>query len=379
MAVRSELVSQSRAFFVERGRPVLARTLSAARSASGRVIEEVRVFQHQLGDTEQTLFPKIANQENRTQSAQELWNTIRRKHERLADGDPTHAEDMVALAVGGGGMAGIASAAKLEVLAEAGLIDVFDIIATKSAGTPNAAYILGGKTEKKADVYITELAAKGFILPGRRPRRMQLDRLDTLLMGEHGIDPQAIREARPTLLIGLTDMEEGKEVLINAKTLNDADLITANRASCAAPYAYNQTVELKGRHYTDGYLTGLPVEQIIGSGYKNIVVLLNETEEQIFGPAGSPLSENIALRLAMKKYPQHIRNMAIVRRRRIRDSLYELVRPDVNFTIIAPAYSPHWQTTNIQELEMAKVAGRAAMRRELEIYAPEFAAKLKPA
>src|SRR5690349_7281859 len=78
----------------------------------------------------------------------------------------------VALAVEGGGLRGVVSAAMLTALEDLGFKDAFDVIYACSSGAINAAYFIVGETWYPTSIYFEDLVSKEF-LDFRRVLRRQ--------------------------------------------------------------------------------------------------------------------------------------------------------------------------------------------------------------
>src|SRR5690242_15780491 len=84
----------------------------------------------------------------------------------------------VALAIEGGGMRGVISAAMLTELEDYGFKNAFDVVYGCSSGGINGAYFLAGETWYPLSIYYDDLTTKKFVDFGRALRRLPILDLD---------------------------------------------------------------------------------------------------------------------------------------------------------------------------------------------------------
>jgi predicted patatin/cPLA2 family phospholipase len=299
-----------------------------------------------------------------------LWKNLYTKKQLLDANDPAHKNIKTALIVGGGAMAGVVTAGMLEETRDRGMIDTFDIIVGVSAGAANAACILGSRTDAGVHTYTDKLTSGEFIRHGLwRPGGMNLPYVDAYLRSDEGISPAKIRAARTELRVGVVDTN-GQQVLHSINELNDNQLFQAIQASCAAPYAYNQTVNLKGSPSLDGYIAGFPIEKLQAEGYDNILVMMSYPVDQILGERNYSMPEQLWIRRAMKAYPRAIRDIMISRNDKTAASLGLLLdQTTTNFSFMAPeVMHVDMMTTNRAQLLNGGTEGRRVARQQFEAH-----------
>lgn len=310
-------------------------------------------------------------------SAARLWSNIAEKKKLIQNGDPKHQDIKTALVIGGGGMAGVVTAGMLEELRDRDLINGFDVVVGTSAGSVNAACVLGSKTEAGVHTYTTQFANRQFIKHGLWwPRGMDLSRLSTFLRGSDGIDPEKIRnrEAGPELQIGVAD-QNGKSILLKATDLTDDEIHDALLASCAAPYVYNQQVEIGGKTYTDGFVPGFPLAALTEQGYDNVLVLMNFPVDHVVGGRDYSAGERLWIRSHMRRYPPAVTEATINGPEVILSSLAPLLDTTANFSLVAPeTMQADVVTIDQEKLNRAGEEGRRALRKQLNLASSHLAA-----
>lgn len=180
----------------------------------------------------------------------------------------------LALIVEGGGMRGVLSAGSLFALDLLGCRDVFDEIYAVSAGGVNAAYFLSGQSELGISVYFDDISSLRFANPLRFWKIVDVDYVyDHIVPHVKTLDEQAIRSARPDFFLGVTDVDNGENVLIDVKA-SPHSVAHILKASSAIPVLYNRIVALGPRHYVDGGLSDvLPVIQATVRGCTDVLIL----------------------------------------------------------------------------------------------------------
>ena len=336
----------------------LAQTRTRLRAA---IQEHVRPFLEPAPATipsERTVFQAEITAEQRAESEARFMIALAEKKKLRDAGDPRYKEMQFALVVGGGGMKGAASGAMLEILRDNRVFDLFDDIYTDSAGTANMAYLLGSD-EIGSDTYI-QLAKNGFT--GRLPHKMKLPMLLQHTMDN--TDSHRILKSGQNWYIGITD-EHGQKQHILANELSDElELYRAIGISMSAPWGWN-----RGRKKTDGYVTGLSTKAPINKNHTNIMVLMNETDEEIAGIGDRiPLTEKIALPAAMwGVHSWDVIKATLNRGRNVQDSLDLLDQyPDLNITRLTSPHLIDWQTSDVKKIEKTITLAKVKTERLLE-------------
>ncbi|MCW2141023.1 Patatin-like phospholipase [Actinoplanes cyaneus] len=161
----------------------------------------------------------------------------------------------VVLAVEGGGLRGIISAAMLSALEDIGLTNAFDAVYSCSSGAVNAAYFLTGDTWYPISIYYDDLASKRF-LDFRRALRGQpiMDlsfALDEVVALTKPLDFAGVRASSIPLHIMVTDVDQLQTRLIYPFP-SDEDLLNALRASMWLPLAVPGAPRFHGYRAIDG-------------------------------------------------------------------------------------------------------------------------------
>ncbi len=353
-------------------RSSLRRKIENTKEAITSVVQEVRIFRRQLkpapAHPEDTIIFRGAQAiEHRNRAASRLWPNIERKLRLVRDKDPAHQNIKTALLLDGGGATAVANAKMLEVMQRYDLLDAFDLIVGASAGACNAAVILSNPKGDYGNPYQDIFASPKFFRSNILPEKMQLGLLEEYLWDT--VDFDELRRTRPNLKVQVTD-RYGKPRLLDLKRLSNRATIAAILASAAPPFYWNGGIDVDGTTYADGNIHGLPIEKLISEGYTNFVILSNDLFEEVDTLTASPLKENIALRLAMtkSKYPRAVRDATIDRRKSRKAAYQNLIRPDINFTIISPDIAVAMQSTNKNDVQKVAEAGERAMVEELTRY-----------
>jgi predicted patatin/cPLA2 family phospholipase len=196
-----------------------------------------------------------------------------------ARSQPGHRADAakLGLAVEGGGMRAIVSAAMLGVLAELGYTSVFDVVYGGSAGALNGAYFLAGDTRTALRIYLEDLASRRFV-DFRRPLRgrpiFNLDYVFDEVVG--GRRPLAYEKvlASPVPLVVSISLVDQIEPLAESRFPSVADLREALRAGCWLPIATKGTARFRGRRAIDGgALCAHPIRLALADGCTHVLSL----------------------------------------------------------------------------------------------------------
>ncbi|MCB1937044.1 MAG: patatin family protein [Nitrosomonas sp.] len=221
------------------------------------------------------------------------------KHKKLFNEKPRK----LALVVEGGGMRGVLSAGSLLAVDLLGFRNCFDEIYATSAGAVNAAYFVSGQGELGITVYFDYINNSKFFNPFRLTKILDVEYVyDYIVPHVKTLNEAAIRKSNTHLYLSVTDVETGRNRLIDTKTWPDP-VSKILKASSALPILYNRTVELDGRKYIDGGASDvLPVRQAIDRGCTDILILLTKDKEHISDPPSQ--IEKLIYYLSMtRKYP----------------------------------------------------------------------------
>jgi predicted patatin/cPLA2 family phospholipase len=161
----------------------------------------------------------------------------------------------VGLAVEGGGMRGIVSAAMLTALEDLGLAKAFDAIYAASSGAINAAYFLVGESWYPMSIYYDDLTTTRF-LDFRRPLRgramLDLDyAFDVVVEELKPLDYDAVLASPVPLHIAVSFVDT-LETELACGFRSKQDLKEALRATGWLPIATTGTATFRGRAAIDG-------------------------------------------------------------------------------------------------------------------------------
>lgn len=180
---------------------------------------------------------------------------LRRRHEdgyrpgSQADGNK------VGLAVEGGGMRGIISAAMMTALEDVGLANAIDVVYAASSGATNAAYYLAGESWYPLSIYYDDLAGSAFVDFRRRLRGGDIIDLNYVFEKIfYELKPLNFAKlfASPVgFTIAVTLVDELRTASISGLS-SEADLIDTLRASTWLPIAVRGTAQWRGQRALDG-------------------------------------------------------------------------------------------------------------------------------
>jgi predicted patatin/cPLA2 family phospholipase len=200
--------------------------------------------------------------------------------ERRAKGSlPGDRDDgqKLALAVEGGGMRGIVSAAMLTALEDLGLAKTFDVIYAASTGAVNAAYFLVGESWYPLSIYYDDLTTRKF-LDFRRPLRgraiLNLDyAFDVIVEHLKPLDYQAVLMSPVPLHVAITFVDNLEAEAVS-RFQSKEDLKGALRASGWLPIATVGTATFRGRPAVDGgALVAHPFRFAVEDGCSHVLSL----------------------------------------------------------------------------------------------------------
>ncbi|MGW4116567.1 patatin-like phospholipase family protein [Actinosynnema sp. NPDC004786] len=205
---------------------------------------------------------------------------LRILHERR-DGNSNPGErtdpHKVGLAVEGGGMRGVVSAAMLAALEEFGFADCFDAVYGASAGAISGAYFLAGETWKSLPLYYRDLPARGLVDPKRALHGKSILDLDLLFdeVMEHvrPLDYEKILRGPVPLGVAIT-LADRMEPLLVTSFESRADLKEALRAGSWRPVLVRGTGRYRGQRAVDGsMLAALPYTLAVEDGCTHVLSL----------------------------------------------------------------------------------------------------------
>ncbi|HEX2145147.1 MAG TPA: patatin-like phospholipase family protein [Glycomyces sp.] len=216
-----------------------------------------------------------------------------RAREAAGTGPGRHGDGhRLGLAVEGGGMRGIVSAAMLTALDDLGLNRVFDAVYSCSSGAINAAYFLSGSSWYPLTIYFDDLATRQFldlrrfVLPG--PMLDLHYVFEEVLALRKPLDYGRILKGDTELHIALSRTDTLEPEWVSRYDSPD-DLKAALRASCWLPLAVPGTGEFRGRPAVDGgVLTAHPSLMAVADGCTHVLSL--STKPLKPPPATLPLS-----------------------------------------------------------------------------------------
>jgi predicted patatin/cPLA2 family phospholipase len=216
--------------------------------------------------------------------ADQLWaerHPVRQvlRQRRLASSKPGSRDDgyKVGLAVQGGGLRGVVSAAMLTFLEDLQYADAFDEIYSCSSGSVNAAYFIMRRTWFPLSIYFDDLTTGDFldfrrVLYQRAP--MNLDYVfDDILGKRKPLDYDFIIKAKQRLHVMVTDID-GLKPLDVCDFSSAEDLRSALMASAWLPLATKGTRNFRGIRAIDGgVLQCHPFRAAVADGCTHILSL----------------------------------------------------------------------------------------------------------
>jgi predicted patatin/cPLA2 family phospholipase len=187
----------------------------------------------------------------------------------------------VAVAVEGGGFAGVVSGAELVVMEQAGLIKTVDKMVGTSSGALNSVSTAGEQAALGWTNYPDLLGTK-FINKWRVPfgrRGINFDRLICdIILARKPYDPEKLAAGPDfgAVAVNLNTME--------AELLNDfdgiEDMLLAIRASCAMPVLTGPPIMYKGQLMSDGaLLASVPFRAALDDGATHVLALRTRGED----------------------------------------------------------------------------------------------------
>jgi predicted patatin/cPLA2 family phospholipase len=176
----------------------------------------------------------------------------RRRHHHT----PQHRTDAykIGLAVEGGGIRGVVSAAMLTALEDLGMVGAVDAIYAASSGAVNSAYFLTGDSWYPLSIYYDDLTTRQFLDIRRIPRGTMLDltyAFDVVIDQAKPLNYQQVIAAPAALHVAVTDVDDIRTVVASDFTC-PADLREALIASAWLPIAVRGWTTWRGRRAIDG-------------------------------------------------------------------------------------------------------------------------------
>jgi predicted patatin/cPLA2 family phospholipase len=174
-------------------------------------------------------------------------------------------------------MRGVLSAGALLALDVLGFRAVFDEVYATSAGAVNAAYFLSGQGAHGITIYFDDISNRRFINPLRFWKMVDIGfAYDEVVTTVKPLDEQALRAQPADLFFSVTDIETGRNHLLDVKALSEP-VSQMLKATSALPVLYNQTITVGGRAYVDGGAScTLPILQAAERGCTDILVVMTK-------------------------------------------------------------------------------------------------------
>ncbi|MGH4016829.1 MAG: patatin-like phospholipase family protein [Pseudonocardiaceae bacterium] len=198
---------------------------------------------------------------------------------RAAHSKPGDRDDdfKVGLAIEGGGIRGVVSAAMLTFLEDLGYAEAFDAVYSCSSGSVNAAYFIMRQTWFPLSIYFDDLTTGEFldfrrVLYRRAP--MDLDFIfDDVLVKRKPLDYEFIIRAKQRLHVMVTDVDALKPFDVSDFS-SPADLRSALMASAWLPLATKGTASFRGSRAIDGGILQFhPFRSAVADGCTHILSL----------------------------------------------------------------------------------------------------------
>jgi predicted patatin/cPLA2 family phospholipase len=208
----------------------------------------------------------------------------------------------LALAIEGGGMRGVVSAAMTAVIEREGLLDRFAIVAGASAGALNGAALVAGVADGCTRAYADAFAGRLFINPARLLLGRPVIDVEAIIAYQSDADLDADRHRRAAaseieLHCVATEIATASAVdltgLRTIPTLHEALL-----ASSRLPWIGGEPVQLSdGRRFLDGGLVEpVPIDTAIRAGATHVLALLTRPRGAAVPPVGGGLADRLVER-----------------------------------------------------------------------------------
>ncbi|MGI5215173.1 patatin-like phospholipase family protein [Plantactinospora sp. CA-290183] len=201
------------------------------------------------------------------------------RQRRASDSRPGSRSDpwKIGLAVEGGGMRGIVSAAMLTAIEDLGFHNAFDDVYAASSGAINTAYFLATNTWYPLSIYYDDLACRKFVdfrraLTGRPILDMEYA-FENVVEVVKPLDFAAVLAAPIRFHVSMTSVDEMRTMDVSDFE-NRADLKQALRGSAWLPVAVPGTAVWRGQRVVDGgLLTAFPFRLALRDGCTHILSL----------------------------------------------------------------------------------------------------------
>ncbi|WP_436535126.1 patatin-like phospholipase family protein [Actinoplanes sp. HUAS TT8] len=196
---------------------------------------------------------------------------VLRKRRAAGTGPGRHGDgNRLALAVEGGGLRGVVSAAMLQALEDLGLRHCFDAVFACSSGAVNSAYFLVGETWYPVSIYYDDLTNRQFLdfrrmLRGR-PMMSPSYALDTVVHTIKPLDYDAVLASPVPLHVMVTNVDALRTEVISEFS-STSDFREALRATIWLPIAVPGAAPFRGYRAVDGgVLTAHPFQVVPRTG-----------------------------------------------------------------------------------------------------------------
>jgi predicted patatin/cPLA2 family phospholipase len=201
------------------------------------------------------------------------------RQRRLEESKPGERSDAykIGLAVEGGGMRGVVSAAMLTALDDRGFFNSVDSVYACSSGAINAAYYLAGGTWYPLSIYFDDLTTPTFVDLRRAFTKTPILNIDyafnEVLANIKPLDYGAVLRSPVPLHVAITLVDELKTITTQ-KLDSEQDLQQALQASSWLPVALKGTTTYDGKRAVDGgVLKALPFRLAREDGCTHILSL----------------------------------------------------------------------------------------------------------
>jgi len=193
----------------------------------------------------------------------------------------------VGLAVEGGGMRGVLSAAMLTALVDYDLVDCFDAVYAYSAAAVNAVYFASGGGWHSLSIYYDELIGSEFISYGRFARGgplVSLDFvLDVVLEQRNPLDYQRVIDSPIELHLIASSIDQLKPVAFKNFTTKE-EVRSALKASACIPLVAGPPAIRNGERFVDGMvLLSHPFTAAAADGCTHVLVIRTRPEDTSAG------------------------------------------------------------------------------------------------
>lgn len=204
-----------------------------------------------------------------------VLEALRRRRDK-GDTPGDRSDDLkIGLAVEGGGIRGVVSAAMLCALEELGLTSAFDAIYATSSGAINSAYFLVGDTWYPLSIYYDDLTTRNFVDFRRflRGEVLNLNYAFSVIDKLKPLDYDKVIASDIPLNIAVTFADEMRTEVVSGYT-SRSDLRDALIASSWLPVAVKGTTDFRGKRAVDGgVLTPHPYRIALDHGCTHVLSL----------------------------------------------------------------------------------------------------------